>query len=95
MENGARSQRRPLFVPERIPPWRTSKQQRRRQSRQSEYSGLKGRLNEKNLKELLGSVESDSKVFLCGPPEMMKKVKKTLRKNGFANKQIVTENFIL
>jgi len=64
-------------------------------SRESDYSGLKGHLNEDILKELLNPVSSDSKVFLCGPVEMMKLVKQSLRKIGFAKKQIIRENFIL
>ena len=64
-------------------------------SRQKDYHGLKGYLNEEILKELLGQVSVDSKVFLCGPPEMMKSVKIVLRKIGFTRKQIITENFIL
>ena len=64
-------------------------------SRQPDYPGLKGFLNEEILKELLSPVLADAKVFLCGPPSMMKLVKGSLRNIGFAKKQIITENFAL
>ncbi len=64
-------------------------------SKQPDYAGLKGYLNEAILKELLNPVLPGARVFLCGPPSMMKLVKGSLRNIGFAKKQIITENFAL
>ena len=64
-------------------------------SQQPDYTGLKGYLNDEILKELLCPVSHGTRVFLCGPPVMMKLVKGSLRKIGFANKQIITENFAI
>ena len=64
-------------------------------SKQPDYAGLKGYLNEAILKELLNPVLPGARVFLCGPPQMMKLVKGSLRNIGFAKNQIITENFAL
>jgi ferredoxin-NADP reductase len=64
-------------------------------SHQPDYPGMKGYLNETILKELLSPVLHSAMVFLCGPPVMMKLIKYSLRKIGFAKNQIITENFAL
>lgn len=64
-------------------------------SKQPDYAGLKGYLNEAILKELLNPVLPGARVFLCGPSSMMKLVKGSLRNIGFAKNQIIMENFAL
>lgn len=64
-------------------------------SKQPDYPGLKGHLNETILKDLLGPVSLGVSVFVCGPPMMMESAICSLRKIGLRKKQIHAENFAL
>ena len=66
-------------------------------SRQPDWPGPQGRLNAAMLRGLIeaGECAAADRVFLCGPPQMMKDVKHVLCDVGFSRRRIHTERFAL
>ena len=64
-------------------------------TREPEYEGEKGRLNKERLERLLSGCTRDSIVLVCGPPQMMTEVKRTLADLGFPRRAIWSERFTL
>jgi len=64
-------------------------------SNQPDWTGEKGKVDEALLKRLLTERDMNARVFLCGPPLMMKFVTVSLRKAGFTSARIHTERFAL
>ena len=64
-------------------------------SRQSDYQGSKGHLNEELLSRLLPEDITDSRVMLCGPVGMMKLVSNALVRMGMPRRRIHSERFAL
>gem|GEM_PF-237436 len=62
-------------------------------TRESENDGRPGRLDRNALETLLSACRRDAAIFLCGPPLMVKQVRKDLRRIGFAAKSIHFEAF--
>jgi predicted ferric reductase len=62
-------------------------------TRQKDYRGPSGRLDDPLLRDLLSECSHDAPVFLCGPPAMMRDVRNVLRRIGFAGRRIYTERF--
>jgi predicted ferric reductase len=59
------------------------------------YKGPTGRIDAAMLERLLQGCSRSSRIFLCGPPSMMKSVSKNLKKLGFKAGRISTERFSL
>ena len=64
-------------------------------SRQPDFEGLKGHLDEQVLRKLLPENCGNCDVMLCGPAPMMKSVSTSLRNIGFSRRQIHSEKFML
>lgn len=64
-------------------------------SNQPDWTGEKGKVDEALLKRLLTERDMNARVFLCGPPLMMKFVTASLRRAGFRRAMIHTERFAL
>ena len=64
-------------------------------TREPEYEGEKGRLEKERLERLLSGCSRDSMVLVCGPPQMMVKVKRALMDLGFPRCSINMERFSL
>jgi predicted ferric reductase len=57
--------------------------------------GDKGRLDKTKLERLLEGYSRKSKVFICGPFEMMKAISRALKKIGFSSTGVYKEEFRL
>ena len=64
-------------------------------TRDPEFSGEKGRLERPKIKKLLSGCSRSSAIFICGPEEMMKQVRRSLVSIGFARRMIFMERFSL
>lgn len=64
-------------------------------SREPDYEGEKGRLDSARLKRLLADRSRGARVYVCGPPPMMKSVRRDLIQLGFPRSNIVLEEFNL
>lgn len=64
-------------------------------TREPEYDGEKGRLDEAKFERLLSGCSKQSTVFTCGPPDMMKDTYWALRRIGFPRRSIIMERFSL
>lgn len=64
-------------------------------SNQPDWPGEKGKVDDALLGRLLTEKDRKARVFLCGPPIMMKLVSASLRRLGFPAKRIHTERFAL
>ena len=64
-------------------------------SRQPDYQGPKGHLNEDLLSRLLGEDITGSRVMLCGPGGMMKLIVGAMVRMGLPRRRIHTERFVL
>ena len=64
----------------------------RTQSRESRGAAA-GRIDRTKLEDLLRDHGRNADVFLCGPPAMMRQIRKDLRAIGFPAKKIHTESF--
>jgi predicted ferric reductase len=62
-------------------------------SRQPDYEGLTGRVDKNLLLKLIPNPTRNTHVMLCGPPAMMKTVRKEIIKAGIARSRIHTEKF--
>lgn len=62
-------------------------------TRQEDFPGPTGRLTLSTLGELLAGCDLDARVFVCGPPPMMKEVGNSLKRLGFRRSHIFTEKF--
>jgi cytochrome-b5 reductase len=62
-------------------------------TKQKDFQGPTGRLNESMLKELLSGCSRNATVFVCGPPPMMDAVSKALKGIGFSARHIHSERF--
>jgi predicted ferric reductase len=62
-------------------------------SHQSDYDGLTGYVNKDLLLKLIPHPTRNTHVMLCGPPPMMKSVRKELRRIGIRRSRIHTEKF--
>ena len=59
-----------------------------------EKSGKRAsRLDRKSLENHLRGCSSDSAVFVCGPPQMMRQVKSDLKSFGYQNRSVFSETF--
>lgn len=58
-------------------------------------SGEKGRLDKTKLERLLERYSRKSKVFICGPFEMMKEINRAIKKIGFSSSRVYKEEFKL
>ena len=58
-------------------------------------NGENARLDQRKLKTLLSDCSRHSAVFVCGPPLMMKYIRKALVGIGFSKRFIFTERFNL
>ncbi|MFP4380487.1 MAG: ferric reductase-like transmembrane domain-containing protein [Candidatus Sumerlaeia bacterium] len=58
-----------------------------------DWDGEKGFVDRDFLKRVLDKSDKKRRVFLCGPPPMMKMTYKALKKNGFSSRKIHTEEF--
>jgi predicted ferric reductase len=63
-------------------------------SRQENWQGEKGRIGRSVLEKHVERFH-EGEFFLCGPPSMMKDVKKIIKDLGVSRKRIQTENFAL
>jgi len=63
-------------------------------SRQEDWPGEKGRIDADKLKKHVGDFHQ-GEFFLCGPPQMMRDVEKTLSSLGVPKKRIHVERFAL
>lgn len=61
-------------------------------SREPQWSGEKGRLDEEKIRRLLPDFREHD-FYLCGPPQMIKDIKKILRGLGIKAKKIYYEKF--
>jgi len=64
-------------------------------TREPEYDGERGRLDEAKFRRLLASCSKQSTVFTCGPSDMMKEAYWALRRIGFPCRSIIMERFSL
>ncbi len=64
-------------------------------SEQDDWPGERGFVTEELLGRILSREELQRRVFLCGPPVMMEKVTKDLRRLGVPRSRIHTERFAL
>lgn len=64
-------------------------------SRDPDYEGEKGRLDGARIRRLMADVSRDAWIYICGPPLMMRSVRRELAQIGFPRKHIVTEEFKL
>ena len=64
-------------------------------TRDPEYTGEQGRLDEQKLKRLISDCNISSAIFVCGPDQMMKEVRNSLLSLGFPNHMILIEQFSL
>ena len=55
----------------------------------------KGRLDQTKLERLLKGCSRKSKVFICGPFEMMKEMSRAIKKLGFSSTRVYKEKFML
>jgi len=55
----------------------------------------KGRLDQTKLERLLKGCSRKSKVFICGPFEMMKEMSRAVKKIGFSSTRVYKEEFML
>jgi predicted ferric reductase len=55
----------------------------------------KGRLDKTKLERLLEGYSRKSKVFICGPFEMMKEISRAVKKTGFSSTRVYKEEFRL
>lgn len=62
-------------------------------TRGSAEGGVRGRLDASGLDRLLEGWDRDARVFVCGPPGMMRSVVEALRTSGFRRSRIHTERF--
>jgi predicted ferric reductase len=61
--------------------------------REDDYKS--GRLNQIKLEKMLNGWSRQSKVFICGPFEMMKDIIRALKKIGFSSAGVYKEKFKL
>jgi predicted ferric reductase len=54
-----------------------------------------GRLDQNKLEKMLSGWSRKSKVFICGPFEMMKEIRRALKKIGFSSARVYKEEFKL
>ena len=64
-------------------------------TREPEYDGERGRLDEEKFRRLLAGCSKQSTVFTCGPSDMMKEAYWSLRRIGFPCRSIIMERFSL
>lgn len=64
-------------------------------TREPEYDGERGRLEEAKFGRLLAGCSKQSIVFTCGPSDMMKEAYWALRRIGFPCRSIIMERFSL
>lgn len=64
-------------------------------TRDPEFSGEKGRLDRFKIKKLLSGCSRTSAIFICGPKEMMKQVRRCLVSLGFDGRMIFMERFTI
>ncbi|WP_029897210.1 ferredoxin reductase family protein [Desulfohalovibrio reitneri] len=64
-------------------------------TRQPEYSGYSGRLDEAKYAAILKGVDRRAEVFVCGPPSLMADARRQLCRVGFSAGRIHTEEFAL
>jgi predicted ferric reductase len=62
-------------------------------TRQKDFQGLTGHIDEVMLKQLLSGCSREANVFVCGPPPMMDVVCKALRGIGYQGSRIHSERF--
>lgn len=62
-------------------------------SEQLDFEGEIGHVDEQLLRRLLNGEDADAAVYLCGPPPMMKLVRRALREVGFKPSQVHSERF--
>ena len=62
-------------------------------TRNTENGDRSGRLDLTSLETILNGCSRGSAIFVCGPPQMMKKVKTDLKTLGFPARAIYTEVF--
>jgi predicted ferric reductase len=63
-------------------------------SRQDDWPGEKGHVEEQLLSRYLGNLD-DPAVFVCGPPRMIASVTRALRRTGIPRRRIHSERFAL
>ena len=64
-------------------------------TRDSEFSGEKGRLDRPKLKRLISDCSISSAIFVCGPDQMMKEIYTCMISLGFSRRMIFMERFSL
>jgi ferredoxin-NADP reductase len=64
-------------------------------TREPEYDGERGRLDEEKFRRLLAGCSKKSTVFTCGPSDMMKEAYWSLRRIGLPCRSIIMERFSL
>ena len=64
-------------------------------TRDSEFNGEKGRLDRPKLKRLLSDCSRSAAIFVCGPNQMMKEVRRSLVSLRFPRRFIFMERFSL
>ena len=62
-------------------------------TRNTENGKPAGRLNRQSLETILEGCNRRSAIFLCGPPQMMTRVKSDLKTLGFPARLILSEAF--
>jgi len=57
------------------------------------WSGVRGHLDERTLRNVAGTFLDGTDVFLCGPPALLAQLKATLKQLGFPQQRIHSERF--